>query len=106
MYNLVSSEAEKELVANLPQMWEDLVLKSKNVDASLVVVKKKFTEITQAQIKEFGAELKGFQERFKEEGPGSVGPDLDKGGSNVAKHSYYQSRNILVINQNLRDTVI
>ena len=29
----------------LPTMWYDLVLKSKNIDASLVVVKKKFTEV-------------------------------------------------------------
>ena len=79
MYNLVSSEAERELVANLFPLWDDLVLKSKNVDASLVVVKRKFTEITQTQIKEFGEELKTFQEHFKEEGPGSVGHDLDKG---------------------------
>ncbi len=30
----------------MPVQWDDLVLKSKNVDASLIVVKKKFTEVT------------------------------------------------------------
>jgi dynein heavy chain len=40
------TEAEKELVVKLPQLWADLVLKSKNIDASLVVVKRKFTEVT------------------------------------------------------------
>lgn len=29
----------------MPQMWEDLVWKSKNVDASLFAVKKKFKEV-------------------------------------------------------------
>ena len=36
---------ERELVEKLPQLWYDLVLKSKNIDASLVVVKRKFTEV-------------------------------------------------------------
>ena len=36
---------EKLLVEKLPQLWQDLVLKSKNIDASLVVVKRKFTEV-------------------------------------------------------------
>lgn len=66
-------------MADLPQMWDDLLLKSKNVDASLIVVKKKFTEITQVQIGEFGIELQTFQERFREEGPGAVAKNLDKG---------------------------
>ena len=39
------TEAETELVQKLPQLWDDLVLKSKNIDASLVVVKRKFTEV-------------------------------------------------------------
>ncbi|ELU10552.1 hypothetical protein CAPTEDRAFT_221643 [Capitella teleta] len=79
MYSLVATEAEKDLVQSLPEKWEELVLKSKNVDASLVVVKRKFTEITLQQIKIFGEELKTFQEKFKEEGPGNVGTDLENG---------------------------
>ena len=70
---------EREIVIHMPIVWDELVLKSKNVDASLIVVKKKFTEITLKQISEFGGDLKKFQERFLTEGPGSVGPDLDKG---------------------------
>lgn len=44
MYLQVSDD-EKELVKKLPQLWDDLVMKSKNIDASLVVVKRKFTEV-------------------------------------------------------------
>ena len=36
-------------------------------------------KITQTQITQFGEEVKIFQERFKDEGPGSVGKDLDRG---------------------------
>ncbi|XP_064619187.1 dynein axonemal heavy chain 10-like isoform X2 [Lineus longissimus] len=79
MYNLSKSEEERTLNENISQIWEDLVLESKNVDASLVVVKKKFTEITQTSIKEFGTDLKGFQERFRADGPGAVRGDLEKG---------------------------
>ena len=36
---------ERQIVMYMPVQWDDLVLKSKNVDASLIVVKKKFTEV-------------------------------------------------------------
>ncbi len=36
---------ERDLVRTLPTMWDELVLKSKNVDASLITVKRKFTEV-------------------------------------------------------------
>ncbi|XP_050408300.1 dynein axonemal heavy chain 10 [Patella vulgata] len=79
MYDIQVPQEEKDLQERLPQIWDDLVLKSKNVDASLVVVKKKFTEITQDEIKVFRKNLETFAETFKIEGPGSVGLDLDKG---------------------------
>ncbi|XP_072163343.1 dynein axonemal heavy chain 10-like [Diadema setosum] len=79
MYGLPISEEETDLCANIKQTWDDLFLESKHVDASLVVVKKKFTEITQVQIGGFSTELNDFQDRFKMEGPGAVGNDLDKG---------------------------
>ena len=36
---------ERDLVVTMPAMWDELVLKSKNIDASLITVKKKFTEV-------------------------------------------------------------
>ena len=39
------TEEETELQYKLPTLWEELVWKSKNVDASLITVKKKFTEV-------------------------------------------------------------
>ncbi|XP_077995609.1 dynein axonemal heavy chain 10-like isoform X2 [Glandiceps talaboti] len=79
MYDIEVTEEEKTLCDTIRQIWEDLFLESKHVDASLIVVKKKFTEITQDQITGFGSELSSFQDRFKMEGPGACGGDLDKG---------------------------
>ncbi|PIK48528.1 putative dynein heavy chain 10, axonemal isoform X3 [Apostichopus japonicus] len=79
MYNIPITDEEREACANIQQIWEDLFLESKYVDASLIVVKKKFTEITQTQIGGFSTELDKFHGRFKEEGPCAVGNDLDKG---------------------------
>ncbi|XP_071826175.1 dynein axonemal heavy chain 10-like isoform X2 [Apostichopus japonicus] len=79
MYNIAITDEEREACANIQQIWEDLFLESKYVDASLIVVKKKFTEITQTQIGGFSTELDKFHGRFKEEGPCAVGNDLDKG---------------------------
>ncbi|XP_052801261.1 dynein axonemal heavy chain 10-like isoform X3 [Mya arenaria] len=79
MYDIEVTEDEKETQWKMPQLWEDLIWKSKNVDASLFVVKKKFKEITQEQIKDFSKELKEFADRFYLEGPGAVNSNLEKG---------------------------
>ena len=79
MYYKQVTDEEKALVEDIWSKWEELVLQSKNVDASLVVVKKKFTEITTVQIGDFGGEVQKFQEKFKMYGPGAIGRDLDKG---------------------------
>ncbi|KAL3856163.1 hypothetical protein ACJMK2_010948 [Sinanodonta woodiana] len=86
MYDVQVTDEEKELQWKLPQLWDDLILKSKNIDASLVVVKKKFTEITQDQIKGFRKELVEFGERFYLEGPGAVGTDLERGVELMKKY--------------------
>lgn len=72
-------DAETQLAESIWSRWEELVLESKNVDASLVVVKRKFTEITVTQIGGFGKEIQEFHERFKMEGPGAIGRNLEKG---------------------------
>lgn len=48
-------------------------------DVDLTSVKVKFTEITQEQITEFKGQLEEFDTKFREEGPGAVGGDLEKG---------------------------
>ena len=41
------TDDELTMVTMLPSDWQELVLKSKNIDASLVIVKKKFTEVNE-----------------------------------------------------------
>jgi len=36
--------SEKEAADKLPADWDNVILKSKNVDASLTIVKRKFTQ--------------------------------------------------------------
>ncbi|XP_069071115.1 dynein axonemal heavy chain 10 [Pleurodeles waltl] len=79
MYNIQVPEEEKELVIAIKDKWEDLVHESDEVDHSLGRVKKTFTQITRDQITEYKKELVEFAERFRTEGPGAVGEDLDAG---------------------------
>ena len=44
-FSLQQRGEETDLVARLPTIWDDLVLKSKNIDANLKMVKQKFTEV-------------------------------------------------------------
>ncbi|XP_053555751.1 dynein axonemal heavy chain 10 [Bombina bombina] len=79
MYNIEFDEEEKVLADKITVIWEELFQESKLVDQSLGKVKKTFTQITKDQIEEYKKELAEFAERFRLEGPGSVGEDLDKG---------------------------
>lgn len=44
-------------------------------------------QITQEQVEEFMVKVARFSEKFKSEGPGSVGTDLDKGTYGVQVHT-------------------
>ncbi|XP_078523750.1 dynein axonemal heavy chain 10 isoform X2 [Lissotriton helveticus] len=79
MYNIQVPEEEKELVITIKDKWEALVHKSDEVDHSLGRVKKTFTQISRDEIGEYKKELVEFAERFRTEGPGAVGEDLDAG---------------------------
>ena len=79
MYNIPVEEEEKVIAGRIEQIWKDLFQEAKMVDRSLVSVKKKFTIITQQQVKSFQAEVDDFNTKFKTEGPATVGTDLDKG---------------------------
>lgn len=46
VFSLKVPESELELSTNIAQAWDDLFLESRRVDASLVSVKKKFTEVS------------------------------------------------------------
>uniref|UniRef100_UPI00398F6830 dynein axonemal heavy chain 10 isoform X2 n=1 Tax=Pristiophorus japonicus TaxID=55135 RepID=UPI00398F6830 len=79
MYNIQTTGEEKELQHNIKIKWENLFDESRKIDRSLGTVKKKFTKTTKQHTKEFAQALAGFAARFRQQGPGSVGEDLDTG---------------------------
>lgn len=79
MHEMTIPEEEWVLQRQLRGMWNDLVWESKDTDARLITVKRKFTEITKQQICHFAKDLAEFADRFKFEGPGAVAKDLDRG---------------------------
>ena len=79
MYNIPVAPEDFELASNISQKCIDLFREAKMVDRSLVSVKKKFTVITKDQVTEFSSKATSFNEKFKTEGPSTVGTDLDKG---------------------------
>lgn len=82
----------------LRQTFDSLTFESKNVNYRLTPVKTKFTEITKEEINDFGKKLSIFSEKFKEEGPASVGIDLDLGLimlKVIYQDPYHSSLNII-----------
>ncbi|KAK5620023.1 Dynein heavy chain 10, axonemal [Crenichthys baileyi] len=86
MHSVKVGEDEKELVANIENMWKDLFAESREVDQSLTDVKKSFSEITKKRIEDFKQELAVFAESFTMHGPGAVGDRLDEGLKIMAKY--------------------
>ena len=84
VYGINVPESELVLASGITNMWNDLFQEARRVDHSLVVVKKKFTEITCEQVVEFTKDVEALYNRFQSEGPGTVGSDLDKGVELVA----------------------
>uniref|UniRef100_A0A452SER6 Dynein axonemal heavy chain 10 n=1 Tax=Ursus americanus TaxID=9643 RepID=A0A452SER6_URSAM len=78
-YKVFPSDAEKELVDNIENMWSNLFNESVNVEHALGGIKRTFTEITRGEISNYRQQIEDFAKRFYREGPGSVGDDLDKG---------------------------
>ncbi|XP_067862341.1 dynein axonemal heavy chain 10 [Heptranchias perlo] len=79
MYNINTTEDEKLLQQNIKMVWDNLFDESRKIDRSLGTVKKKFTKTTKQETEEFAENLAVFAARFRLEGPGSVGDDLDTG---------------------------
>ncbi|XP_015260407.1 PREDICTED: dynein heavy chain 10, axonemal [Cyprinodon variegatus] len=85
-HNVKVGDDEKELVAKIGNMWNDLLAESREVDQSLLDVKKSFAEIIKTKIEEYKQELAIFAESFNMHGPGAVGDNLDKGLRVMAKY--------------------
>uniref|UniRef100_A0A1I8GPI6 DHC_N1 domain-containing protein n=1 Tax=Macrostomum lignano TaxID=282301 RepID=A0A1I8GPI6_9PLAT len=79
LHEISIPEEDWDLHLRIRSQWEELLFKSKDTDARLVSDKRKFIATTNQSIHEFGRVLQEFAERFRNEGPGAVGQDLDKG---------------------------
>ncbi|XP_006149290.1 dynein heavy chain 10, axonemal [Tupaia chinensis] len=79
MYDIHPPEAERELVEQIEDMWLALSNDSVNAEHALGGIKRTFTEITRGEITNYRHQVEEFATRFYNEGPGSVGDDLDKG---------------------------
>ncbi|BFZ18222.1 hypothetical protein BsWGS_21261 [Bradybaena similaris] len=81
MYDYNVPEEQLQLQADLPFIYERLLLKAKIRDCRLQAVKTKFSAITEKQVLSFKEECEQFYNKFVEEGPGSVGEDLMRGNA-------------------------
>jgi len=61
------------------RMWEALYIKALNRSLMLESTKASFAKLIVNETDEFLKTIDGFVKRFEEEGPGSVGQDLDLG---------------------------
>lgn len=59
--------------------WEALYIASIGRNYNLETIKARFSRMTQNQIDEFAILCAEYARKFREEGPGSVGQDLDLG---------------------------
>jgi dynein heavy chain len=60
-------------------MWEALYVKALKRSFMLESTKARFAKVTVEEIDEFVKITEEFAKRFEEEGPGSVGQDLERG---------------------------
>ncbi len=79
MYGVDVDALEKNEADMLPQSWEAMLQRAKQVDDALIPVKAKFTDSTLNQVKDCKYEIKKFKEDFQVSGPGAMDLDMDKG---------------------------
>ena len=90
MYKIEVTEEEQSTCDNLEDQWLALLDKTRRTDRSLVPVKKQFTKITFKQVTDFTNVASDFFKKFKEEGPSSVGAELDHGLSILKSYKIQQ----------------
>ncbi|KAJ3018931.1 Dynein heavy chain 10, axonemal [Thoreauomyces humboldtii] len=79
MYNIEVDPIELEAGTSLPQTWNNMLLRAKEVDDGLVAVKRQFTETTESQVRAFQADLKKLKDDFTLNGPGAMDVEMDRG---------------------------
>jgi dynein heavy chain len=67
------------MALEVQRLWEALYLKALSRSLMLESTKARFAELTVGEIDEFMKKIEDFVKDFEEEGPGSVGEDIDSG---------------------------
>ncbi|XP_012151823.2 dynein heavy chain at 89D [Megachile rotundata] len=83
VHNIPFPEKDEQLAYNLQRDWESLYLGALYRASTLESTCDRFSEMTQQQIDQFLEELVEFARDFEENGPGSVGEDLELGLSKM-----------------------
>ena len=80
MYDIEVSEEEVELLEETWKRWQSLWLHEiKIVQKKMEPIKGRFMKITKIERNKFKDEVLAFVKRYYNQGPGTVGPDLEKG---------------------------
>jgi dynein heavy chain len=67
------------MALEVQSMWKAIYMKALNRSFMLESIKARFAKLTVEEIDDFRNTIDDFAKRFEEEGPGSVGQDLDHG---------------------------
>ena len=85
MYGIDVDNAQITAAQELPNIWEKIFHKSKEVHFRVRPMKEKYTEITKLLVRKFQKEANDLYEVFKKSGPSSVGSELDEGVELLSK---------------------
>jgi dynein heavy chain len=70
---------DEDMALEVQRMWEAIYLKAVNRSVMLESTKARFAKLIVEESDEFLSVIGDFIKHFEEEGPGSVGQDLDHG---------------------------
>lgn len=79
MYHHPIPEEEAEIVDGLAARLEELLAKARLRDRQLGPVKRKFTNVTEGEVREFAERASEVQADFEKNGPGAPGIDMEEG---------------------------
>ncbi|XP_043489632.1 dynein axonemal heavy chain 10 [Polistes fuscatus] len=107
-HEIVFSEMDEKMAYELQTDWESLYLGALYRASTIITTREKFAEMIQDQIIEFNKELAKFIEDFQNNGPGSVGENLDLGVQKMTEYGkliekYDEKRRNLTNSQMLFD---
>lgn len=79
MHQIEFNKDDEGMAYRLGQDWDSLYLGALYRATTLETTKYRFCEMTKEEIRDFAIEFVKFAEDFEQNGPGSVGDDLDTG---------------------------